>query len=371
MGKGVLVLTYACNLRCSFCYAAAEVFTRPKTMSPGEARRSVDFLAALGITSFTLLGGEPTVYRHLKELVAYSRSLGLGPWLVTNGTRTCDPDFCRALLDAGLKGGCVSLHGASAEDHDRQVGIPGSHAQALQTIAHAVENGWPLFPMLTIMNGNLLAVRRLIDTLVGLGCRTIYINYGLPNIVPEWDTGVDAGPPALAQMTERLFSLQEELNVRFRFNREKNKVPLCHFDQDTLRQMLTDEAIGTGCEAVQGNSVIIEPGGSVLGCSHWVDHPVLNIYRNFETLELISVEEFWESWLTGKAAQFRHELGWFPYEQCGDCDWRKQGLCYGGCKVWQSAGVLPRLARHDDTPAGPADNPILTRLSLSVLSELR
>nr|MDT0658187.1 radical SAM protein [Micromonospora sp. DSM 115978] len=358
MGKGVLVMTYACNLKCSFCYAGVEVFDRPKTMSYAEACRGVDFLASLGITTYTLLGGEPTIHRDLIRIVEYSAGRAVAPWLVTNGVKIANAEYAGALVAAGLKGGCVSLHGHDAAEHDAATRIPGSFDAALRAIRLAAVEGWPLYPMLTVMAANLETVLPTIHRLVDLGCRTIYINYGVPNIVPGLDTGAASRPEELALLTERLFRMQPELGVRFIFNREKNKVPLCHFDHDTLKDMFADEVIGTGCEAVQGNTVVIEPGGKVLGCSHWVDHPLTNIYRDYATLELVDPDEFWAGWSTGRPAEFRHELRFYPYEQCVDCGWRTSGKCFGGCKVWQSAGVLPKAVAFDGdtvTAYGEAD----------------
>jgi radical SAM protein with 4Fe4S-binding SPASM domain len=373
MGKGVIVLTYACNLKCSFCYAASEVFDRPGTMSVAEGRRSIDFLESIGIRSFTLLGGEPTVYKHLVELVEYSREKGMGPWVVTNGTRICEEGYARSLVEAGLKGGCISLHGHTPEEHDRAVRIPGSYASALKAIALAVEHDWPLFPMFTVMDSNKASVMKMVNSLREVGCRKIYINYGLPNVVPALDTGIDASPQALARLTEELFLAQDDLGVRFIFNREKNKIPLCHFNHDILKDMFEAEGIGTGCEAAQGNTVVVEPGGSLLGCSHWVEHPLLNIYEDYKTLKLISPEEFWRRWQTGRPREFREELRYFPYEQCTDCGWRKDKKCFGGCKVWQKAGVLPKHVAFDGEfgMEVPASNPILARLSLPILSEIQ
>ena len=373
MGKGVIVLTYACNLKCSFCYAASEVFDRPGTMSLAEAKRSVDFLASIGIQSFTLLGGEPTVFKHLREVIAYSRQKGMGPWVVTNGTRICDEDYLRGLIEAGLKGGCISLHGHSAEEHDHATRIPGSYAEAMQAVELAARRGWPLFPMLTVMDSNIGSVLRVVDNLVALGCKTVYINYGIPNVVRELDTGIDASPQALARLSEQLFRLQPQLGVRFIFNREKNKIPLCHFDYETLKEMFEEEVIGTGCEAAQGNTVIVEPGGKLLGCSHWVEHPLLNIYKDYKALELLEPGEFWQRWETGRPAEFRDELRYYPYEQCADCGWRKDKKCFGGCKVWQNAGVLPKLVAFadDGSQRVPLENKTLARLSLPVLTEIR
>ena len=357
MGKGALVLTSACNLECSFCYAAVEVFQKPKTMSLAEAKRSIDFMKSIGIETYTLLGGEPSVFKHLPEVIRYSQHQGLAPWIVTNGVRTADPKYLAEIVAAGLKGGCISLHGHSAEQHDEATRIAGSFDKAMSAVRLAVENDWPLYPMLTVMDSNLKSVMDVVDNLIEVGCRTIYINYGVPNIVEELDTSVDASPEALARLTEKLFLLQPKLGVRFIFNREKNKVPLCHFNHDLLKDMFAEEAIGTGCEAAQGNTVVIEPGGTVLGCSHWVDHPLLNIFSDYESLELISQEEFWRAWTSGRPLEYRRSLQFYPYEKCADCGWRLDGKCFGGCKVWQEAGVLPRRMYFEQTPHGKGDDP--------------
>lgn len=347
MGKGVLVLTYACNLKCFFCYAGHEVFGSPKTMRYAEACASIDFMHSIGIRTFTLLGGEPTIHHDLVEIVRYASSRQMTAWLVTNGVKLDDPAFAATLLEAGLIGGCISLHGDTAQAHDTVTRIPGSFAHAIGATTRAVQNGWPFYPMLTIMEPTLDQVMPLIHQLVDLGCATIYMNYGLPNVKKEMDTGVHSGPVALARLTERLFRMQSELSVRFIFNREKNKIPLCHFDYDTLNTMFADSVIGVGCEAAEGNTVVIEPGGSVLGCSHWVDHPLLNIYRDPATLDLLSPEEFWQLWSTGRPLAYRQDLRFFPYEACTDCGWRKARMCFGGCKVWQQADVIPKTVAFD------------------------
>jgi len=353
MGKGVIVLTYGCNLRCSFCYAAAEVFDKPSSMSRDEGFKSMEFMSSIGIKTLTLLGGEPTLYKHLPDMVEYGTNLGVSSWIVTNGFKLALSDLGNELLDRGLKGGCISLHGHTPEEHDTATKKKGSYDIAMRAVNLAVENNWPFYPMVTVMERNLDNVLPLITALSDVGCELIYINYGLPSVSEDYNIGGDASPEALALLSQELYHLQKPLGVKFIFNREKNKVPLCHFDYDTLNQMFEEEIIGTGCEAAQGNTIVVEPGGSALGCSHWVEHPLLNIYKNYENLELLSPEEFWKEWNHGEPAQYRDSLSYFPYEKCEDCGWRKSGKCFGGCKVWQKAGVLPKYKKFDPIPATP------------------
>lgn len=353
LGKGVIVLTYGCNLKCSFCYAAAEVFDKPGIMKPVEAMRSMEFMASVGIKTVTLLGGEPTLYKGLTDVIEYGLELGVTSWIVTNGTRIAETDLGFRLFQSGLKGGCISFHGHTPIEHDTATRQIGSFELAKAALRKALDNGWPLYPMVTVMERNLETVLPLIEDLRGMGCKTIYINYGLPNISQEHNIGGDAGPMALAKLSEELFRLQKPLDARFIFNREKNKIPLCHFDYDTLKDMFADEIIGTGCEAVQGNTIVVEPGGSALGCSHWVEHPLLSIYEDFEKLKLRTPEEFWDIWTNGPPAEYRKSISDYPYEKCGDCGWRKSGMCYGGCKIWQESGIIPKFKKYEVVHAEP------------------
>jgi Fe-coproporphyrin III synthase len=356
MGKGVIIPTYACDLRCEYCYASSEVFHRPATMPLREALRAVDFLSALGIPTYTILGGEPTVYKHLPELVSHSQSLGIGPWIVSNGRRLAAPAFTENLLERGLKGGCISLHGDGAASHDAITGTSGSFAASMSAVRLAIARGWPLYPMLTITSHNQQQFLPMVESIAALAPTRIYVNYGVPNIVHSEDVGAALAPEALARITEQLFLAQSRLGVTFIFNREKNKVPLCHFDYDILKDMLEANQIGTGCEAVQGSTVVIEPGGNVLGCSHWVKHPLLNIFRDRETLELRTADEFYEIWRGGRPKQFRDSISRFPYQKCEGCGWRASGKCFGGCKVAQGADLIPQgrrlpILRHEPHPA--------------------
>lgn len=88
----------------------------------------------------------------------------------------------------------------------------------------------------------------------------------------------------------------------------KNKIPLCFFDDDKFETMKGEKQIGTGCEFIKGNTIVIEPGGNVLGCSHWVKHPLMNIYKNYNDLETISEKEFWNVWMNGFPSEVRKKL---------------------------------------------------------------
>lgn len=76
----------SCNYRCGFCYATfADVAGRP--VLPEEQLFKLTELLARRYTKVSLVGGEPTLYPGLKEMLAIVKREGALTNLVTNGSR--------------------------------------------------------------------------------------------------------------------------------------------------------------------------------------------------------------------------------------------------------------------------------------------
>lgn len=74
-----------CNLKCKFCYATFPNVRR--TLPLAEALAVIDSLAVAGTTKITFVGGEPTLYPHLVELLRHASALGLTTCVVSNGAK--------------------------------------------------------------------------------------------------------------------------------------------------------------------------------------------------------------------------------------------------------------------------------------------
>src|SRR5438105_1947299 len=87
--RGVLWLGQTCNLRCHFCYFLDRIEQKDHPEHPFmELEKAKAICHALrfkyGNTSVDIQGGEPTIWRHIDELVVYCRDIGLHPTLITN-----------------------------------------------------------------------------------------------------------------------------------------------------------------------------------------------------------------------------------------------------------------------------------------------
>jgi len=344
MGKGVLIPSYNCNYLCECCYAKSEL-NKNREMQIDEAKKSIDFMSELGINTFTILGGEPLLYKGINEIIEYSSNSNIGTWIVTNGAKLVDSNIGNELKDSGLSGGCISFFSTDSNIHDKISGVNGSFAKGIEAVRLSNVNNWGFYPMITVGEKSISRFLENVYLFTEIGCNKIYINYGVPDINDESDSDFDAQPKKLADFTEYLYLSQKEFDVKFIFNRFKNKIPLCHFSEDILHEMIMNDQIGVGCELMSGNTVVIEPGGNVIGCSHWVEHTLLNIYKDYKSLKMISVDKFWDEWLHRYPKKFRDNLACYPYKECIECDYMKKGDCFGGCKTWQVSGKLPKYCK--------------------------
>lgn len=343
MGKGVIVPTYACNQRCECCYAMSNIISANKYMDIPEMKATIDFFRMIKIKTITILGGEPLAYKHIFELVEYALKQGITSWIVTNGTKLADPEMGNELMNRGLIGGCISLFGMNSEYHDRLTGRKGAFENVLKALENNLKYKWNFNPMITVGKEAAASLLDDISVLKEMGYKKVYINYGIPNVNAEFDSKFDLTPLELAEITKQLYEYQNQNDMVFIFNCEKNKIPLCLFDEQVFSDLVERKQIGFGCELVQGNTVVVEPGGDVLGCSHWVGHNLMNIYKDYEKLSLIDEEEFWDIWMNGYPAKFRNKAEIYPYEKCNYCDKRKEGLCKGGCKSWMSQKIVATI----------------------------
>jgi MoaA/NifB/PqqE/SkfB family radical SAM enzyme len=124
----------ACNNCCSYCPQPFVRGTGPAGSEPSteELVRKLESARREGITEAAFSGGEPTIRKDLQSLIAHARSIGFGRVsITTNGRMLSYPGYARKLLDAGLTGVSVSLHGPNAAVHDALTGVPGSFRQTV------------------------------------------------------------------------------------------------------------------------------------------------------------------------------------------------------------------------------------------------
>jgi radical S-adenosyl methionine domain-containing protein 2 len=75
-----------CNMKCKFCYATFDDMHVINQLPKKDAFAILDKLKEAGLEKITFAGGEPMLYKWIKEVVQYSKSIGLTTSIISNGS---------------------------------------------------------------------------------------------------------------------------------------------------------------------------------------------------------------------------------------------------------------------------------------------
>ena len=99
------LVTEICNFACKYCFSGHGL--RGKTLPLAHAFNLINALVAAGCKKLSFIGGEPTLYTELPELIKRAKSLGLVTTIVTNGTGLTDTFISK--VNGSLDWVCLSI----------------------------------------------------------------------------------------------------------------------------------------------------------------------------------------------------------------------------------------------------------------------
>lgn len=130
-----LAITSACNLRCVGCRYGRD-FMIGHQLSLDMVRKLLDDAAHLGVHSVRFYGGEPLLHRDLSKMVHHCVSVGIKPYLTTNGI------LLRQRVDelhaAGLRTITIGYYG-TGESYDAYVQTKGQFQRLDQNVSYVRE----------------------------------------------------------------------------------------------------------------------------------------------------------------------------------------------------------------------------------------
>jgi MoaA/NifB/PqqE/SkfB family radical SAM enzyme len=159
-----------CNLACLHCYSESDQ-RQKAALDPGRLSHALGVLRAEGYALVSLSGGEPLMYRPLREIVERSKALGFRVTMISNGllaTERMDPVL--SLLD-GL---AISFDGL-APSHNALRGRPDAFERAGATLRRLAERELPVAAAISLTREAIPELPDLADHLVSLGARALQI----------------------------------------------------------------------------------------------------------------------------------------------------------------------------------------------------
>ncbi len=135
-----IAVTFRCMCKCPHCGSASFQPSAQDEMSTQEIKDLIKDLRLSGTNSINFFGGEPLIRKDLLELIQYTRSLGMGTAIDTNGY-LLDRDMAFALSKAGMDMVHVSIDSADPDKHDQMRGLRGTFERAVAAIKYCKEAG--------------------------------------------------------------------------------------------------------------------------------------------------------------------------------------------------------------------------------------
>ena len=319
-----IALTYDCQNRCQFCYAASPYREgEHRLMTTDEVRRVMDrIFHEAHVPSLSFTGGEATLRKDLPELIRYGHELGFRVNLISNGVRPANREYAATLAQAGLDSAQISVEAATGELHDHIVGRSGAFAKTVAGVRNLCKLGLHVHTNTTLCAQNLdhaadivrfvarelklktLSMNMVIRTGVALGSSTMEVSY--------------------RQVADTLPSLLEVARAERVTLVWYSPIPYCVFNP------VLHELGAKSCACVDG-ILSVDPSGQVLPCS--------SFGTGIGSLLTTPFEQIYRS----GAARYWRDKRFVPpvCEECSDVD-----ICGGGCPLyWDAAGSFDELPR--------------------------
>ena len=208
-----VALTRLCNNGCLFCldsdgHDGTMVDKQTVDRQIRDGRKD-------GPQRLILSGGEPTIHPDFLSFVKLGRELGY-TWIqtITNGRYFSYKKFAVGALRAGLSEATFSMHGHTAELHDRLVGVPKAFEQALRGMKNLL--GSAVVNVDVVLNRlNIPHLKEILEFFITLGVH----EFDLLHMVPfgrAWNTHRDLLFYDLKEMAphlERAFELRKKHDI--------------------------------------------------------------------------------------------------------------------------------------------------------------
>lgn len=333
---GWLTLNRSCNLRCKWCYAAGTEFDKGRNMDPFLAHQLIDVMGELGVKSIVLIGGEPTIYPYLYETVAYVRQKGILPMLISNGVRFSNMEFCKRLIDAGVKKITISLKGTTPNHY-----LELTKMNVFENVLQGIENlrsldVEPSFEIV-IVNEYLSNLEKVFSELTELRVKNITVDLASP-VINQNEVSAPGvpNPLELRDAIHRIYHSVDPDQIDYVIYMT---IPFCLLDPDVLQGLKDGDRLMSSCHVPHGNALIFDEHGGVLPCNHMESKAIGQWDKDFN-----SAKDFMLYWNSPELKNFRAACSCYPAEPCKTCSQWKE--CGGGCMVkwlyWNPADFIKK-----------------------------
>lgn len=315
----------SCNFRCLWCYGRWENFDAGQTMSPDLALRLLPIIEQLGIKSIIVIGGEPTIWKHLLEFNRQCRQAGIQTTLVTNAYRFSNDEFWAEYMENPNDKVSPSIKAFDEESAKRLAQIPDLEIarKGLGRVLQKFDCGVS-FVLNSFVKDDLV---RLAQFARLCGAPRISISPCTPSFsCDEIDT---TGMLTLQEIVEAITSQYQRLHELMEGKLALSiKTPLCLWPKDFIEMIKARKQLHSGCQFQGRSGVVFGPQGELLACNSMAKFPIGELDKDYTDAEsLLSLLN------SDQVTQSYDHINSYPSEKCIGCP--QINSCGGGCPlIW-------------------------------------
>lgn len=318
-----ITLNRVCNLRCNWCYAKHTHYDKADDIPLNQAFHIINMLSELNIPHISLIGGEPTLYPELLQVIKYAKEHNITCGIITNGIKLADESFLVDLKEFGLQNVSLSLKGYSKENFNYLTGIDGYNI-ALNAIRNLAKNDVPFSVSMVIDRYNSKNFLSGIYDAVKQGATNFYLSF-------EFDFSVLNNNYSnfcfndIFKMVEDFCDKYTELckitNDNFVFHQT---LPICIWEEDIIKEMQTKSQIHSSCQLLQKSGIVFDTKGNIIPCNALYQYTLGKYNEDF--FDSCSLKKHLSS---TDVCEFYKKISTLPSKMCVDC--KNWSVCGGGC----------------------------------------
>lgn len=316
-----------CNFRCPWCYAENKKYSLADDMPIEFAKSIVDFLSELGVNRITILGGEPTYYKYLPDLITYIKERNIFTILVTNGYKFAEESYLKKIVELDIDIISFSLKASNEEQFQSLTKV-----NAYDTICKAIYNLSKIKRQDVVYSSvvtldtadNLVELAQLVskDNLH----KKLNLSFCRPSLN---DQGVNSKEHVMISklLADKIISIYDKLNdILDGMLAIEQSLPVCVWPIDFLEKLSARRQIYFGCTIRGASGLVFDTKGEILLCNFLPDFPVGKFKEDFS-----NKVEFYKFWESDKLNNLRKKIFSYPNYKCTTCFYYEE--CGGGCPL--------------------------------------
>lgn len=314
-----ITVNRACNIRCSWCYANSTNFLFDDDMTEETYNKIVDICKESKIRKIILIGGEPTVYNKIFDLL--EKLAGFKVTVVTNGIALANYNLCKKYIEAGVSRFSVSIKAHNSDDYKKLTSYDGFN-KVLKAINNLKKLGANFSVSYVVTENNVQNIISMMDIAKEFGAEAFFFsfvrNFNI-NGINDKEFIKNNNPFHLGKKFEEILPVIRSKKVNFSYALND---PLCVFDQHFVKENLHE--FKSPCYVYNESSLTFDTKGNLIPCNTMYQIKVGKLFEDFNNLN-----ELLEYRKSEKYTKVYRKLKGLPSEECKSCKLLKN--CYGRC----------------------------------------